>query len=325
MKILLYESYPDNISREKIILEELGNSVYLFNPHKYNKKYNKIINKIITYLPSDLVYGELNNNLVRLVESQNFDMMLVYYGKEIYPETLSFIKTKIPLVVNWNGDELFNKLNNNQNILDSIAIYDFHCSPRHHLKDEYLSKGVKDFIEVDWYYKSILENPIVNYPLKTGNFIGSWSPKREKIVSSISDEEMLVYGWGWKKKSKCRNKIIGDILNEKSMNEVFTNSKISINILTEENRDCINFRNYEIPSQYGFQISERSEKILEIFEEDKNIVCFDSLDELNDKYGFYIKNEKARMNILNNGYNFVKNNNFDLKTQINKVLVQIQK
>lgn len=325
MKILLYESYPNNISREKIILEELGNSVYLFNPTKYIKKYNKIINKLITYLPSDIIYDELNNNLIRLAESQNFDMMLVYYGKEIYPETLSFIKTKIPLVVNWNGDELFNKLNNNQNILDSVAIYDFHCSPRHHLKDEYLSKGVKEFIKVDWYYKSILENPIVNYPLKTGNFIGSWSPKREKIVSSISDEEMLVYGWGWKKKSKCRNKIIGSILNEKSMNEVFTNSKISINILTDENRDYINFRNYEIPSQYGFQISERSDRILEVFQEDKNIVCFDSLDELNDKYEFYIKNEKARVNILNNGYNFVKKNNFDLKTQINKVLIQIQK
>ncbi|MGV1012110.1 MAG: glycosyltransferase family protein [Flavobacterium sp.] len=326
MKILLCESYPENVSREKIVLEELGNSVYLFNFYLHTKRINnKLINKIVKYLPIDFVFDELNKNLINLVDSQNFDMMLVYYGKEIYPETLSYIKTKIPLVVNWNGDELFNKLNNNQNILNSLAIYDFHCSPRHHLKSEYLLKGVKQFIEVDWYYKTVLDQPINSLPIINGNFIGSWSPKRERIISSISDDEMSIHGWGWKKKSKCTNKKIGVLLTEKSMNQVFSNSKISINILTDENRDNINFRNYEIPSQYGFQITERSDRILEIFQEDKTIVCFSGTEELNDKYKFYLNNDKERRKIVANSFNLLKSNSFDLKTQMKKVLTEIQK
>lgn len=321
MKILIFESYPTNFSREKIALEELGHSVTLFNPYLHKKNYkNKVINSAFNQLPDGLIYYHLNKSLKKLVNTQVFDLMIVYYGKEIHPDTLLYIKTKIPVLINWNGDELFNKLNNNQFLIDSIPLYDIHCSPRHHLKDEYLSKGVKNFIEVDWYYKSIIKNPTYEKPIYNGNFIGSWSPKREKIISRINDSTLLLHGWGWTKKSKCIDKQLRPLLGEEDMNKIFSQSKISINILTDENRDFINFRNYEIPSQYGFQISEKSTKILEVFEENINIVCFENGEELNEKYNYYLKHDTERQKIVSNSYNFMKDNRFDLKHQLAKVL-----
>ncbi len=325
MKILLYESYPDNFSREKLALEELGHKVTLFNSYLHKKIFsNKIINSAFNRLPDNFIYNNLNKDLITLVKSDSFDLMIVYYGKEIHPDTLRLIKTKIPILINWNGDELFNKLNNNKYLLDSISIYDIHCSPRHHLKDEYISKGVKNFFEVDWYYKSIIETPIIRNPIYNGNFIGSWSTKRENLISQISDCSLLVHGWGWTKKSKCRDKNLRPLLKEFEMNQLFNQSKISINILTDENRDYINFRNYEIPSQFGFQISEKSTKIQEIFEENKNIVCFESGEELNDKYNYYIKNDSEREKIVLNSYNLMKDKRFDLKNQLAKVIENIQ-
>lgn len=322
MNILLYESYQDGNSREKIVLESLGHKVILFNPFEYRSNHGRHVNKLKTYLPIELMYRRLNASLLKVVQQNRFDLMLVYFGKEIYPDTLYRIKRVIPLVVNWNGDELFNLQNSNSNVLNSISVYDFHCSPRHHLEREYLSKGVREFIKVDWYYKTLLRDVPDIIPKYSGSFVGSWSSKREAVISSISDDDMIVHGWGWQRKSKC-GKNMGSPLSEQAMNQVFTNSKISINILTEENRDTINFRNYEIPSQYGFQISERSDRILEIFSEDVNIVCYTGLEELNDKYLFYSRNERARMKILKNSYELIRKGKFDLRTQLVKVLAEI--
>ena len=113
------------------------------------------------------------------------------------------------------------------------------------------------------------------------------------------------------------------MLSESEMNKIFGISKISVNILTDENRDLINFRNYEIPSQYGFQISEKSSRILEIFEENINIICFETGEELDDKYKFYLNNDSERKKILECSYRFVSDNRFDVKNQLKKVLDQL--
>ena len=55
MKILIFESYPTNFSREKIALEELGHSVTLFNPYLHKKNYkNKLKAKQVVYQDKNL-------------------------------------------------------------------------------------------------------------------------------------------------------------------------------------------------------------------------------------------------------------------------------
>ena len=78
---------------------------------------------------------------------------------------------------------------------------------------------------------------------------------------------------------------------------MFGTSKISLSFLRKANRDLHTSRTFEIPACGGFQLSERTEEVLNFFEEGKEIECFSSLDELRDKITYYLKHESRRLRI----------------------------
>lgn len=109
------------------------------------------------------------------------------------------------------------------------------------------------------------------------------------------------------------------------MMSLFSKSKININIFTIENRDRTNLRNFDISVAGGFQISERSEDLLSIFEEDQEIVCFSSIDELHSKSVYYLKKDSIREKIALAGYNKITNGNNTLLDRVNKIIEIVNK
>lgn len=107
------------------------------------------------------------------------------------------------------------------------------------------------------------------------------------------------------------------------MHTNFKNYFINLNILTKENNDTSNLRNFEIPAYMGFQISERTEKIQSLFEEDKEIVLFDSIDELNDKIEFYSRKESSRNRIIRNSHERLIKSDYSLSSRVKKILKEI--
>ncbi len=99
------------------------------------------------------------------------------------------------------------------------------------------------------------------------------------------------------------------------MNDLIARSKVSLNMFTAGNRDKTNFRNFEIPSQLGFQICERSDEVCEIFGEDNGIVCFGTVDELKDKVQFYLHNEDSRSRIAAKSYSIVSDYKYTAEFQ----------
>jgi len=310
-------------------LNKMGHNAIMFDWVQYfNSKYcpqlfNSVKNKVFL----KIIELKLNRDLIRVVENHKFDLFIVMRGDHIFPETLKFIKTKISKIVNWNTDDLFNDLNSSSLIRNSIEFYDIHFSPRKSLKNEYLNKGAKAFEYLNWYYRYGLDYKNVSNSgrryLHDSTFIGSWSARREMFISELINENVSIYGWGWNKKvntSKYKNWNFSPSISIVQMHKEFYCSKININLLTIENRDSTNLRNFEIPASGGFQLAERSDEILEIFEEDKEIVCFSSKEELMDKYLFYIKNDSLRENIAAAGTNKIFQNNHSLIDRLNEIL-----
>ena len=87
------------------------------------------------------------------------------------------------------------------------------------------------------------------------------------------------------------------------MLSIFASTKININLLTVENRDSTNLRNYEIPASHGFQLSERSDKIKMQFEEDEEIVLFSTNDWRKDERTFvtYYRELNSNLKNIDNG------------------------
>lgn len=302
-------------------LKNLGHKAQTFDYSSFFVQSHTFFQKVINRLSYKLIKKEINIELLGLVKRQKFDLLIVCFGKHLDYETILVLKKFIPVIVNWNSDDIFNKSNTSKEIIKSISLFDIHFTPRIHLIEEYKIFGAKKFIELDWYYRSgYLKDSINNNQLNRVYFAGSYSKRRNKIISNINHDNINISGTGWNEK-KDRN-ILGNA-NFDQMHENFSTHKFNINILTKENRDTSNLRNFEIPSSFGFQLSERSSKIQELFDENKEVVLFDSIEELNDKINFYSRNEVARVEIIKNAHRRLITSDYSLRARLKTILKEV--
>ena len=83
---------------------------------------------------------------------------------------------------------------------------------------------------------------------------------------------------------------------------VFANSKINLNISLRSIQSGIPLRAFDIMACGGFLISNYQEDFLEYFIPDQDIVIYNDYGDLLEKVGFYLKNEKSREQIAENGH-----------------------
>lgn len=313
----------------KFAFESLGHQVDVFDWPKYLYEYQNasLANRLKDRLLFARTVHKINRDLVRIIERTEYDLWLVVRGDHILPETLLMAKNSIPRIFNWNSDDFFNPRNNTKHMLACFGLYDCHFSPRAHLKNEYIARGAKAFEFIRWYYRPGLffapETVAAQKTVRDIAFVGSWSKRRENILKSLQSREVNIWGWGWGKKSErsfLRTAKWRPHVDMISMMDVFGTSKINVNILTLENRDTTNFRNFEIPAAGGFQLSERSDEILNTFDEDKEIVCFESADELVSKCDYYLKNDGERKKIALNGYSRLFGGNYSIVDRAKQIL-----
>lgn len=334
MKILVYDSdfaSSGNIYPIKSALEQLGHTVDMFDWRMYQYSYmsSSLINRLCDRLLFFDVVKKINIDLIERLETNKYDLLLVLRGEHITSNTIEFACSRVTHVVNWNTDDLFNSLNSSKNIIQAFDKYHIHFTPRMHLKDEYIRKGAQEVKRVDWYYRPELS--LNDYPEKVKHdcdirFIGSMSDRRFSILSALSNFNCEIYGWGWKRKmffSNFPKWKISTSIGYREMSNHFLNTRININLMTIENRDQINLRAYEIPAAGGFQLCERTEDILGVFQEDKEIVCFDSNEELISKCEYYLSNETARQNIARAGYERVLSGKHRLIDSVEQLISQL--
>lgn len=331
MKILIYDRDLFNSGTRyplKEAFEHLGHKVDMFDWQYYLASHTKpkIINKIrdkffISHIK------DINHDLQFVIKKGNYDMLLVVMGKYLFPETIELATSKIKYVVNWNTDDPLNKINTSKWLLKALPLYDAHFTPRIHISDKYKEHGVKNIFELDWYYRYGIK-PYKKIPSEFKydcNFIASWSPRRYKYIKNIIEKNanIDVFGWGWNKKNKelPSNKLHASI-GILEMMDIYNNSKISINLLTMENQDTTNLRNYEVSYAHGFQLCEKSDKLATMFKEDKEIVFFSSPEELADKYMYYLKNNDERNKIADNCYLKIINGRNSLIDRVEQIINQ---
>lgn len=101
-------------------------------------------------------------------------------------------------------------------------------------------------------------------------------------------------------------KIHGPVDYNTDMFKVFFSSKINLNITMRGIETGIPQRVFDIMSVGGFVMCNYQEEAEQLFETDKEIVLYHSLEELQDKATYYLSHEKERIQIAINGYQKVK-------------------
>jgi spore maturation protein CgeB len=319
MNILIYgEGYFFAIAPQlKKSLEQLNCAVEIFNwtSYLYTERGYNLKNRILNRLMMPAIAAKINRDLISSVKNNKYDLVLVNNGWHLTGSTIDTVKKNTKHVVLWSTDELYNDVFYSYIHPESYLKYDCIFSQRKHLFDFYRSKGIKRLEYLPLFYYP--EHQPVTIPENDKDmwgsdiaFMGTWSKAREKMLDVLEGLNLKIWGGQWNKCSKDfegKFEITNKIAWLEDMARVANSTKIIIDALTKEQNDKINMKNLQIPACGGFLITSRTDLLLELFEEDKEIVCYDTYEELKEKCKYYLLHEEERKIIAINAHKKVVN------------------
>lgn len=149
--------------------------------------------------------------------------------------------------------------------------------------------------------------------------------ERVKILNSLAAKYKVdIYTKGDTSELKNIN-IHGPINSVVGAPKVYRLSKINLNITNRSIKTGVPLRIFEIMGVGGFVISNYQEELAELFEEDKEIVLFKTVDELLDKVSYYLTHDNERKNIAQKGYQKTKDRyNYDVAIEKLLKICQIE-
>lgn len=144
------------------------------------------------------------------------------------------------------------------------------------------------------------------------SFIGTWSPKKERLLRALRrqrpDVRLRIWGEQWDKAQPggLRDAIGGhELLGEQYVRAIRA-SKINLAILSERRAgsssgDLITSRTFHIPATGGFMLHERTPEVTARFREDIDCACFDDAGELAQKVDHFLADDHRRETIAESG------------------------
>jgi spore maturation protein CgeB len=179
-------------------------------------------------------------------------------------------------------------------------------------------------------------NPEVHRPMSLSPehmadvfMVGTGFPERIKMLASIdwSGIDLRIFGGNWgdiEESDKLEDYYEIDFLdNEVEVPLYYSNSKINLNIfrtakwpgenVTHISPDLaysISPRCYEIMGCGGFLLTDARQELLELFEDGKDLVVFDGVEDLEDKIQYYLMNDRARRKIALSGLKAVSEHTY---------------
>ena len=306
-------------------------SIFDYTQYLYRTKKITLTNRILDRLLFKSVANKINAELLNAIKDKHYDILLIMKGIHLFPATITAAKQQVTHVINWNPDDFFNPLNNSNYLLAAFDKYDCIFTPRSHLAEEYRRRGAKRVEMLQWYFLPKTQHPVsitAEISRQYGSdlaFIGTWSRRREEFLGALGDLNLRIWGNHWHRASRvfrntidCRPPIFGE-----EMCKAICASKININILTAENRDATNVRNFEIPACAGFQLCERSPEIMQLFEEGREIAFYSTPGELVSQCKHYLNNELELNQIRQQGYQRLINGHHAMKDRVATIITAL--
>ncbi len=156
-------------------------------------------------------------------------------------------------------------------------------------------------------------------------FIGNWRPDREAFLEQLIDFDLRIWGSDyWKRHTKRESGLVQKWGGRPLVGEEFARgcaeTKIMLNLIDGVGWPGPNMRVFEVPACGAFALTTRTPAVVELFEEGKNIECFETVDEAREKIKFYLHNDQARKRIAASGYDFVLNGGHTYVDRVKQLL-----
>lgn len=277
-------------------------------------KLTKVMERLIR--PRQVI--EFNRSIQNKIKLFSPDVLLVYKGTFVTPDTLQYAKQMGARLALFFPD--VSTTAHGPYIPKCIPYYELIFTTKTFgMKDMAEKYGSKNMKLVPHGYDPEIHRilPVTQKELAVyGNdasFIGTWSPKKEKWLSHIKENvpgiDLKIWGAQW---NKSTSSILNDsIQGTEVLGDLYAMaiqcSKINLGILSEQRAgsssgDLITSRTFHIPGAGGFMLHERNEESLSCFAEDKEAGFFDGPDELVEKIKYFLPDQPLRDGIRMAGH-----------------------
>jgi hypothetical protein len=270
----------------------LGVDAELYPMHDefYDFYYRGVLNKIIYKFNPVFIYQKLNEKLIQQVEQFGPDIVWVFKGMEIFPQTLQLLKSSKVKLVNFNPDHPFmfsGKGSGNKNVFNSIDLYDLHfCYHRQ------VMKRIEDEFHVPCAYLPFgygpveVELPSAQDEILKACFIGNPDKKRAHYLQHLIDNNVPldVFGNSWRDwLNPRRNTGIFPAIYGDEFNKIAPLYRVQINIFREHNEGSHNMRTFETPGLGCIMVAPDSPEHRGFFKEQQEVFYYVGKEELLDK------------------------------------------
>lgn len=233
-------------------------------------------------------YNQLNKYLIDEITRIKPDILIIFKGMEIYPETIEYWSKQGFLISNYNPDHPFiidSKGGGNFNVTNSVGLYHHHfcysinlCNS---IKNDY--KLPTTFLPFGFELNKESYEHIKNeQEINRVCFLGNPDKKRAEILRKILESgfPVDVYGHNWHKTNLVKNKNINIYPAVIGLQfwEVLKRYKVQLNIFRRHNLGSHNMRTFEIPAVGAIQLAPYSEEQLQFFRPEEEIFFYDSED-----------------------------------------------
>ncbi len=294
-------------------LNGMGHKAVTFDCGRYKEAYARM-----TTGDNNLVIDLYNQSLVVRALEEKVDAVLVMALAPITAFTIQILKNAGIKTLHYFCEDLRSKEHWEQ----VIKVYDYFFIIQ---KDPWL-KEMKKFNRHTYYIPNgaPLEYTAVSGTHKEHDvvFIGAPYPNRIQFFEKLCrmNIDFLVWGWGWDKfplSNELRKRIVSGArwIGQEEIFSIYSRAKIVINLhstLTgaeiDLNGDFVNPRAFIVPLAKSLQIADRRPALLDFFTEDKEIVCFSTVQELAGKIQYFLQHAEHAALIIEAAFKKVEFN-----------------
>ena len=185
------------------------------------------------------------------------------------------------------------------------------------IQKEEVFKTSERLDNVDFTYLPLACDPRVHRPLSLSerdrnrfgsdvSFLGAGYPNRQILFHTLVDLDFKIWGTEWD-----RGSILGRLVQEKGRRitpresvKIFNAAAINLNLHSSTYHkginpagDFVNPRTFEIAGCGGFQLVDPRSHLPELFEPDRELICFENAEDLREKIAYYLARPDERASI----------------------------
>lgn len=300
-------------------LRRLGCDVLEIDQRMYFPSVKLLTSRVVARLLRPLLIKELNNDILSLAENFQPDFLFAFKGMFVTADTLRSLRRRGISLYNFFPDT--SAFTHGKMLIAALPEYD--CI--FHTKFFWFDDASKRLKLRAGHFLPHGYNPEVHRPIQLNardmaeygcdvSFIAVHSGYKEDILDRLlslrPQLNLRIWGNGWTE--RCRSQrlsrcILGYGLLSERFSRAIQAAKINLAIMNgprpgASSGDLTTSRTYAIPASGGFMLHQRNHEVLELYRENEEIACFESVEELAEKIDYFLANPEERKAIARAGH-----------------------